>query len=218
MKKGDHISDEQKAAMKAGRERATFKRAAGKLSTMFCFNPPTKKVRAVKESHPIIVAKVDAGNVAVEAASRPGSVEILSANGYANVLDIADPVKWQMKIRLFLEASDAETAEHWMEGIRLIMQMAGAVVRDSVYRRVTNRCYICDKPFTDGKPAGEAGYFDADRQYIKVYCCHNAEYSQLLMKCQEKEQAVAAWVEKAEKAARQAMIDARSAARRTMPA
>ena len=119
------------------------------------------------------------------------------------------------QINAGVAAQNAQTAGNMFGGV---MQMAGAVVRDSVYRRVTNRCYICDKPFTDGKPAGEAGYFDADRQYIKVYCCHNAEYSQLLMKCQEKEQAVAAWVEKAEKAARQAMIDARSAARRTMPA
>lgn len=210
------MTDEQKQAMAEGRERGRLKRSAEKLATMFCFNPPKKKERKVKESHPNVVAEVDPGNVAL--APTPPPAEIVTANGHANILDIADPVKWQMKVRMHLESCDAEAAEHWMEGIRLIVQMAGVVVRDQVYRRVTNRCYICDKVFVDGKPAGEAGYYDADRQYIKVYCCHNAEYSQLLMKCQEKEAAVAAWVEKAEKAARQAMIDSRSASRRTMPA
>lgn len=148
---------------------------------------------------------------------KPAAAPVV-ANGHGNLLDIADPMKWQMKIRLHLEKLDMGETDDWMNALRVIYQMAGTVARDVVYRRATGRCFICGKPFPEGRPAGEAGYYDADRQYIKVYCCHNAEYSNLLLKCQEKEQAVAAWQEKADKAARQAMIDARSAARKEMPA
>lgn len=190
------MDDKQKAAMAEGRRKRNERLAAEK---------------AEREAHPEVVAAVDAGNVAVE----PG---VITANGHANVLDIADPVKWQMKVRLFLERSEPEEAERWMEGYRLVFQMAGAVVRELVYGNVTRRCYICNKPFVDGKPAGEAGYFDADRQYIKVYCCHNAEYPRLLEKVQQKEGQITLAVERAEKAARQAMIDARSAARKQIPA
>ncbi len=203
MKKGEKMTPELKEKMAAGRVAYHERQRAEKA-----------KRDAKKAEHPEVVAKVDAGKVAVQ----PPAPEIVTANGHATLLDIRDPLKWQMKIRLFLESCDADAAETWMDGIRLVYQMSGTVVRDAVYRHVTNRCFICGKPFPEGRPAGEAGYYDADRNYIKVYCCHNAEYSSLLLKCQEKERAVAAWVEKSERAAAQAMSDARSAARKEMPA
>ena len=212
MKKGDHISDEQKAKMQAGRTAYFTKRAAEKA-----------ELDAKKAEHPEVVAKVDAGKVALQ----PGASMLATsttatpptANGHTNLLDIHDPLKWQMKVRLFLEASEPEAAETWLDGLRLISQMAGVLVRDAIYRTVTARCFICNKPFgrLPTAIAGEAGYYDAERQYIKVYCCHNAEYSKLLEKCQEKERAVAAWTERADKAAKQAESDARASARKEMP-
>jgi hypothetical protein len=162
-------------------------------------------------------AKKEAQPMSTEPAAEK-SIAAPTANGHAHLLDLTDPAKWQMKIRLYIESLDGPQAEEWLDAFRVDYQVAGVCVRDSVYRRVTTRCYVCEKPFPDGKPAGEAGYYDADRIYIKVYCCHNAEYSELLMRCQRKEAAVAAWNEKADKAARQAQIDARSAARKEMPA
>ena len=188
----------QKDKMAAGRKRYQEDQAA-------------KKALAATE-HPTVVAKVDEKPIGDVVITEP------SANGHATLLDIRDPSKWQMKIRVHLESLTAEEAEQWMDGLRLIHEMAGTVCRLAVFRHVTARCFICNKPFTDGKPAGEAGYFDADRTYIKVYCCHNAEYPRLLEKCQQKEAAVAAWVERSEKAAQQAASDMRSAARKQMPA
>ncbi len=206
MKKGEHVSDEHKAKMKAGRDAYIARLRAEKAER-----------DAKKAEHPEVVAKVDSGTVAIRVEPATAA-EIVTANGHATLLDIRDPIKWQMKVRLFLETCETDAIEQWVEGIRLIAQMAGVLGRDSVYRRVTRRCYICDKPFPEGRPAGEAGYYDGDRNYIKVYCCHNAEYSKLLEKCQAKEAAVTAWMEKAEKAAQQALTDAHSAARKAMPA
>ena len=191
MKKGDTMSDDQKAALKKGQADYWEKMRA---------------LKAAKEAHPLMKVESD-GEVTVVK-------EVASANGPGHLLDIADPLKCQMKIRMHLETLDASAAETWLDGFRLDYQMAGVVVRDQVYRRTTARCYICNKAFTDGRPAGEAFYYDADRVCIKVYCCHQAEYAELLKKCQEKEAAVAVALEKAEKAGRQAMIDARSAARK----
>ena len=201
MRKGEHMSEEHKALLRQGQVAAVERRRTEK---------------AEKAAHPEVVAKVDSGKVAIA----PGAVspETVSANGHAGLLDIHDPLKWQMKVRMHLTDLEPEAAEHWMEGIRLVCEMAGNLVRSCVYQRVTNRCYVCNRPFTDGKPAGEAGYYDADRVFIKVYCCENAHYNDMLKLCMEKERAIAAWVEKSEKAARQAETDARSAARRTMPA
>ncbi len=198
MKKGEKMTEEHKAKMLAAAATSRANRAAEKAA------------------HPEVVAQVDAGKVAIG----PGivtPVEIV-ANGHPNVLDIADPLKWQMKVRMHLMQLEAPDAEKWMDGIRLVSQMAGNIVRTSVYTRVTNRCFVCDKPFPDNKPAGEAGYMDADRQYIKVYCCNNAHYGKMLEMCMEKEAEIARWAEKTDKAVQQAMTDARSAARKQMPA
>jgi len=215
MKKGEHMSEEHKAKFRQGQAAAVERRRAEKA-----------EADAKKAEHPEVVAKVDAGKVAIPAgaidggagAVNIGPVTALAANGHAGLLDIHDPLKWQMKVRMFLTDLEPEAAEHWMEGIRLVCEMAGNLVCSCVYQRVTNRFYVCNRPFTDGKPAGEAGYYDADRVFIKVYCCENAHYNDMLKLCMEKERAIAAWVEKSEKAARQAESDARSAARRTMPA
>lgn len=192
------MTDEQKKKMADGRARWKAEQEALKA--------------AAPAEQPNVVAKVDEQPIGDVVITEP------SANGHASLLDIRDPSKWQMKIRMHLQTLDAEEAERWMESFRLIHEVAGTVVKLGIFKHVTNRCFICNKPFTDGKPAGEAGYYDADRAYIKVYCCHNAEYPRLLEKCQQKEAAVAAWVEKSEKAAQQAASDMRSAARKQMPA
>jgi len=135
----------------------------------------------------------------------------VAANGHANLLDIGDPVKWQMKVRLHLESLAAPDADQWVEGIRLISTLAGRIARDQMHRFTTSRCFVCGKPFTDGRPAGESGYYDADRQYIKIYCHDQSEYNELLKAVMEKEDAIRLAAEKAEKAARQAATDARRA-------
>ena len=125
-------------------------------------------------------------------------------------LDVAAPGKWQMKVRLHLETLNPTEADAWMSDLRLIVAMAGRVVRDEVYKRVTNRCFVCEKPFREGRPACEAGYYDADREFIKVYSCDQSEFPKLLEMVKGKEDAIAAAEERAEKAARQAAKDARS--------
>lgn len=136
-----------------------------------------------------------------------------STNGHLDhqfVLDIREPEKWQMKIRMFLEAiEDPEDADRWMEGLRIIATMSGRVVRDQVYKRATTKCYVCKRAFKDGRPAGEAFYFDAERQTIKIYCCDQSEYGDLLKIARQKGDAVQASEERAEKAARKAAQDAR---------
>lgn len=207
MKKGGHISEEHKAKLLAaaaeGRERRKMKDAAEKVALMFCFTPPLRGSIATPQSNTESSRSVE----------RPSDAPI--SNGH---LDLSDPFKWQMKIRMHVQQMDYHDAEAWMEAFRVSFQVASVSVRDLVLRNATSRCFICGKPFPEGRPAGEAGYYDGDRNYIKVYCCHNAEYSSLLLKCQEKEQAVASWQQRADKAAQQAMIDARSAARKSMPA
>jgi hypothetical protein len=94
----------------------------------------------------------------------------------------------------------------------MIYTVAGRIVKDRVNRHVTARCFVCTRPFTDGRPSGEAGYYDGDRNYIHVYCCHPNEYPQLLQKVKEKEDAIRAQEELIEKAARNALVDARRAA------
>jgi hypothetical protein len=125
-------------------------------------------------------------------------------------LDIHDPLKWQMKVRLHLESLSVSEAEKWMSELRLITTMAGRVVRDEIYRRVTTRCIICERPFKEGRPAGDGGYVDADREYIKIYICDQSEYSDMLKYIAKKEHEIAAAEERAEKAAQQAAKDARS--------
>ena len=125
-------------------------------------------------------------------------------------LDVAAPREWQMKVRLHLETLSPADADSWMSDLRLIVAMAGRVVRDETYKRVTNRCFVCDKPFREGRPACEAGYYDADREFIKVYSCDQSEFPKLLEMVKAKEDAIAAADERAEKAARQAAKDARS--------
>lgn len=196
MKKGEKMSEEQSAAIKKGRQEYW------------------DKMRALKAA----AAAAPAPSMKVEPEGNVPEPVVATANGHGNLLDIGDPLKWQMKIRMHLETLTSDAAEAWLDGFRLDYQMAGVVVRDQVYRRTTARCYICNKPFTEGRPAGEAFYFDADRVCIKVYCCHQAEYAELLKKCQEKESQVAVALEKAEKAGRQAMMDARSASRKEMRA
>jgi hypothetical protein len=129
---------------------------------------------------------------------------------HEHVLDIRDPEKWQMKVRMYLEAmEDPDDAERWMEGIRLIATMSGRVVRDQVYKRATTKCYVCKRAFKDGRPAGEAFYFDAERQTIKIYCCDQSEYGDLLKIAKRKGDDVQAAEERAEKAVRKAAVDAR---------
>ena len=60
-----------------------------------------------------------------------------------------------------------------------------------------------------------AGYFDADRNYIKIYACDQSEYSDLLKFVHQKEDAVARAEARANDAARKAAKDARSAVMRT---
>ena len=126
-----------------------------------------------------------------------------------NILDIVEPAKWQMKVRVYLESLDASAADEWVEGFRMITTMAARIARDKVHMQVTGRCYVCSKPFKMGRPEGEAGYYDRDGQYIKVYCCHQAEYPELLKMIMGKEQAVKAAEERTAKAVRQALIDVR---------
>lgn len=193
MKKGETQSEEQKAALAKGRTDYWEKKRAEKAAASS-------------------VTKVEPnGEVKIPPAA-------ITANGHANLLDIADPEKWQMKIRLHLEALDAPAADEWMNKLRLIFQMSGRVVRDQIYRHVTARCYVCKKPFREGRPACEAGYYDADRTYIKIYGCDQSEFGDLLKAVREKEDAIARAEEKAEKAARQALIDSRSASRKEIPA
>lgn len=130
---------------------------------------------------------------------------------HEHTLDIRDPMKWQLKIRLHLEKLEPQDAEIWLDGMRLILTVAGGVVRDQVHRRTNTRCYICNKVFKDGKPAAEAGYYDAERNYVKIYACNQAEFNELMKACKEKEDAIALAEDKAKKAARQAAIDARRA-------
>jgi hypothetical protein len=125
-------------------------------------------------------------------------------------LDVATPAKWQMKIRLYLETLSPSEADAWIGDLRLITAMAGRIVRDEVYKRVTARCFVCDRPFRDGRPACEAGYYDPDREFIKVYSCDQSEFPRLLEMVKKKEDEIAAAEERAEKAARQAAKDARS--------
>lgn len=130
---------------------------------------------------------------------------------HSQILDIRDPLKWQLKIRLYLESLDSEEGERWMQGARLITTMAGRVVRDAMNRRLTTRCSICKGPLKDGKPAGNASYLDADRERINVYCCDQSEFGDLMKLVMRKENEIRNDEEKAEKAARQALVDARRA-------
>ena len=125
-------------------------------------------------------------------------------------LDIREPAKWQMKLRVFLETLSIAEAEAWMADWRVNGVMCGRVIRDQVYQRVTTRCIICERPFKEGRPAGDGGYIDADREYIKIYICDQSEYSDMLKYIAKKEHEIAAAEERAEKAAQQAAKDARS--------
>lgn len=126
-------------------------------------------------------------------------------------LDITDPAKWQMKVRVYLESLTEDDTTSWVDNIRMITTMAASISRDKVSRHATRFCAICDHPFKDGRPAGEAGYFDADRNYIKLYICDQSEYSDLMKFCHQKEEQVARVEERATAAARKAAKDARSA-------
>ena len=130
---------------------------------------------------------------------------------HEHTLDVRDPLKWQLKIRLYLESLNASDADQWLEGLRLIMVMSGGVVRDNLNRVVTQRCYICKGPFKEGKPAGNAGYHDADRVYVQIFCCNQAEFGDLLKEVMKKEGQIEAARQRGEKAAKQAAIDARRA-------
>ena len=135
------MTDEQKAAMKKGREAYVEKQ---------------RQERESKAAQPVVKVEGD-GNIP--------EPTLATANGHANLLDISEPSKWQMKIRMHLESLDAIRAEQWMDGYRLMGTVAGRMVRDQVYSRVTAYCFVCDKPLRDGgKPAGTAQYFDGDRQ------------------------------------------------------
>ena len=177
------MTDEQKAAMKKGREAYVEKQ---------------RQERESKAAQPVVKVEGD-GNIP--------EPTLATANGHANLLDISEPSKWQMKIRMHLESLDAIRAEQWMDGYRLMGTVAGRMVRDQVYSRVTAYCFVCDKPLRDGgKPAGTAQYFDGDRQMVQVHCCVAAEYPQLLRKAQDKEDQYRATEAEAEKAARQALV------------
>lgn len=133
--------------------------------------------------------------------------ETQSHPDHAFTLDIREPEKWQMKVRMFLEGiEDPEEAEKWMEGMRLVTQMSSRLIRDQVYKRVTSRCYVCKGPLREGKPAGEAGYHDADREYIKIYCHDQSEFGDLMKIAMHKEQDVRDAEERAAAAVRKAMI------------
>ena len=59
-------------------------------------------------------------------------------------LDIHDPLKWQMRVRLHIGSLSVAEAEEWMSKLRLIATMGGRMVRDEIYHRVTMRCIICE--------------------------------------------------------------------------
>lgn len=129
-------------------------------------------------------------------------------------LDLSDPMKWQMKIRLHIEELSAADADAWLEGFRLNMTVAGRIVRDLANIRAGKRCAICEKPFKNGRPEAEASFLDADRERVKLYACDQSEYSDLLKLVHQKEEAIEMMEVRAERAARQAAKDARSASYR----
>jgi len=128
-------------------------------------------------------------------------------------LEIANPAAWQMPVRLYLESLSVPEVESWAEGFRLMYNVVMRITRDRVNRGVTQYCFVCERPFPDGRPAGEAQYLDADRQWIKVFCHHANEYPQLLQKALAKEQALRRGEEIAEEAARKALVEMRKAHR-----
>lgn len=129
------------------------------------------------------------------------------------LLHIENPTKWQMKVRLHLESLTDDEADTWMEGFRLIYEMAGKLCRDQFYGRTDGRCYICKKRFAMGRHAGEAGWYDGDRVYRRILCCDQSEMSDLMKIAYSKEQAVRQAEDEATEAARKALIAVRQANR-----
>ena len=157
-----------------------------------------KRAAEAKAEHPMI--KLD----------DPTGIVAPTANGHPHLLDIADPAKWQMKVRVFFQTLDAPGADKWLEGLDLIRTMAMRLERDQIYKRVTTRCFVCDIPLKDGRPAGTQGYYAKDGTYIQVHCHDQREYPELLKMIMVKEQTIAAAEERTAKAVRQALMDVRS--------
>jgi len=128
-------------------------------------------------------------------------------------VDLRDPKSWQLKIRAFLENVDSiQTAERYVEECRIFTTLAGRIVRDRVYARVTKNCFVCGKALKPGQPGGDAGYYDATREWIKVYCCSPHEFQKLLEMVAQKQTAIEEQGRRADKLAREASIKARQAA------
>lgn len=124
-------------------------------------------------------------------------------------VDLRKPGGWTAAVTAFLQALTPEQADAWHADLRVTTSVAGRIIRDQVYARMTGYCYVCRKPFKNGIPACEAGYYDAERNWIKVYGCDQSEYPELLRMTHAKEEKLAEQTALADKAASEAATAAR---------
>lgn len=132
------------------------------------------------------------------------------ANGHATLLDIRDPAKWQMKVRMFIENMEHGQFDEWYEGLSLIHTVAGRLGRDLQQKGFSKRCEVCGKPLRPDMVGGSATYVLFDSTRVHIYCCQPHEYGKLLEIAGKRDQDRLAVEERANKAAQQASKDARS--------
>lgn len=133
-----------------------------------------------------------------------------ATNGHQHALDIRDPSKWQMKIRLYIESLDHRSFDEWYEGLSLIHTVAGRLGRDLQQKGFSKRCEVCGKQLRPEVVGGSATYVLFDNTRVHIYCCSQHEYGKLLEIAGKRDQDRLAVEERANKAAQQAAKDARS--------